>query len=313
MHNRASQSVGDKSLNPLHFRLPAVRHLAWMAQAPALISGERVFRPHLLQLEELRTRLQGWDAEPAAGPPLLTAAPHPRLGLYFENLYACFMQELMGWELLARNLPVRENGRTLGELDFLFRCPQSGVVEHHEIAVKFYLGYPQHNGPARWYGPNARDRLDIKLDRLLSHQCPLSALPQTSRLLEARGIPPEPRQRIFMPGYLYYPWRDRRMESPPASSEDHLRGHWLRVADLDSVSMQDCVPLYKPHWLGPWRQSAEPDPVALRRTLDEIVARQAPRMLARMLPAQDGNGWWEQERFFVVPDDWPRVPDRNPD
>ena len=61
-----------------------------------------------------------------------------RVGYYFESLIDHCLRCGDGVEMLASGLQVRDGGRTIGELDFVFRDRQ-GRVCHWEVAVKFYL------------------------------------------------------------------------------------------------------------------------------------------------------------------------------
>ncbi|GAL05455.1 hypothetical protein JCM19237_545 [Photobacterium aphoticum] len=42
----------------------------------------------------------------------------------------------------------------------------TGELEHWEVAIKFYLAWEQ-----QWPGPNAKDNLDKKAQRMLSTSC----------------------------------------------------------------------------------------------------------------------------------------------
>lgn len=291
------------TVDPTQFRIPAVRHLAWMSQAPQLHCGDLSFDPARLMGPEGWTRLRAWDARPEQGPPVLTEPAHRRLGLYFESLYHCLLTEVLGWELLARNLPIRNSERTLGELDFLLRNPHSGDVEHHEVAVKFYLGYKDAVG-VRWYGPNARDRLDIKTARLREHQSRLTRLPEARPLLRRLGVHEVPRPRIFMPGYLFYP---RQSELPPPDQvpRDHGRGGWLYVKDADALDVDSWANLLKPHWLGPWIQKEPPDRAETIKALQAVAETGRPRLFARLEYRPGAACWTEKERAFIVPASWP--------
>ncbi|WP_237055433.1 DUF1853 family protein [Microbulbifer sediminum] len=126
-----------------------------------------------------------------------------RLGAYFENLWAFAFTHHPDYRLLHRNLPLRAGGRTLGELDFIVRHHPSGLTEHWEIAVKFYLQVQEEF----WVGPGLRDRLDIKLARMREHQLPLIRQPAAAELLAQQGICIE-RQWALMPGRLFRPLDD---------------------------------------------------------------------------------------------------------
>lgn len=300
------------------YRVPAVRHLAWMCRAPQLIGSPVGFDLSGHLPDNLEERLSAWDAAPETGPALLTETPPRRLGHYFENLYDCLLRDLLGWEILLRNQPVRSHGITLGEMDFIVRNPVDQAIEHHEIAVKFYLGYPfacsdnSEAGPL-WYGPNASDRLDLKSERLVSHQSRLSERPETRDLLGSLGIPTPSRARIFMPGYLFYP-ASQQIPPPVDVPPNHLRGQWLYIDDLDRMNHSGAltdtlrglwVPLVKPHWLGVWRQDAPPDKRAVEQALEMVRSTGTPRLFAVLEHDSHKSLWREHNRVFVVPVTWP--------
>lgn len=296
------------------YRVPAVRHLAWMCRAPQLIGSPAGFDLSEHLPANLEERLGAWDAAPETGPTLLTETPPRRLGHYFENLYECLLNDLLGWEILLRNQPVRNNGITLGELDFIVRNPTDQMVEHHEIAVKFYLGYPDSDQTEPlWYGPNSKDRLDLKTARLLSHQSRLTEKPETRALLHSLNIPPPARTRIFMPGYLFYP-AHQQLPSPGQVPLDHLRGEWLYIDDLDRMNHSgtltealrgEWVPLVKPHWLGPWLQEDAPEKLAAVDAMEMVRSAGTPRLFAVLRHAPGKDLWLEHNRVFVVPGNWP--------
>jgi len=303
------------------YRVPAVRHLAWMCRAPQLIGPAVRFDLSGHLPGDLEGRLGAWDKAPEAGPAVLTEKPAQRLGKYFENLYHCLLGDLLGWEILLSNQPVRGNGITLGELDFIVRNPVDQAVEHHEIAVKFYLGctaaQPGNTRTAPlWYGPNAHDRLDLKSQRLISHQSRLTERPETRNLLDALNLPVPVRTGVFMPGYLFYPV-SQQLPSPKGVAPNHLRGEWLGIDDFDRMNRSGTlaetlrgqwVPLVKPHWLGAWRQDAPPDSRDAEQALEMVRATGAPRLFAVLEYDSEQGFWREHNRVFVVPASWPDAP-----
>ncbi len=332
MQQRPDITVLSKVLSTAHspaharaiaqYRVPAVRHLAWMCRAPQLVGSPVAFDLSEHLPENLEETLGAWDAAPEAGPLLLTETPPRRLGHYFENLYACLLRDLLGWEILLRNQPIRSNGITLGELDFIVRNPVNQAIEHHEIAVKFYLGHPSghpsgHPGTNQvgplWYGPNASDRLDLKSERLVSHQSRLTERPETRDLLRSLNIPTPARARVFMPGYLFYP-ASQRIPSPIDVPPNHLRGEWLYIDDLDRMNHSGTltealsgqwVPLVKPHWLGPWRQEDPPGKHAAEEALEMVRSAGIPRLFSVLGEVPEQGLWREHNRVFVVPGIWP--------
>ncbi len=284
----------------------AVRHLAWLCRAPQLTDAEAGFDLASYLPPDLPQRLARLDAQPQSLEALLAAHPSPRLGFYFERLYQFLLTDLLGWRILLMNEQVREDRRTLGELDFIVENTQDRRIEHHEIAVKFYLGYRHENGTDYWYGPNAKDRLDRKTQRLTDHQCRLTRAPAAQQMLADQGITQPPLPRLFMPGYLFYP-ADRSLASPVGAPPDHDKGTWCRVETLDDAVTANWHCLMKPHWLGRYQSSEPPDAANTRAILASIRAGGAPRLFASMAPRADGAGWEETGRTFVVPAQWPEA------
>lgn len=280
-----------------------------MLKTPQLLDDILTFRPSDYVTDGICQRLAEWDRSPAMAPDALNRPAHPRLGLYFETLYECLLRDLLGWQVLVRNLPVRGAQRTLGELDCVVRNPHTGGLEHHEISVKFYLGYPGEGG-ACWYGPNARDRLDLKTRHLLDHQSQLTGLPETQAALQAAGISGPLVPRIFMPGYLFYPQISDTAPPPQAPMlvpDNHARGHWCRLGEVSARAPANWVPLNKPHWLGPWWQESRPDPELAGAAMELVGSRASPRLFASLEQNAATGVWRETERWFVVPEAWPGI------
>ncbi|SFR80657.1 hypothetical protein SAMN05216203_3101 [Marinobacter daqiaonensis] len=284
----------------------ATHHLAWICRAPQLLSAGTSFDLSAYLPADAFSRLRQWQEHPDMRPAVLDEPANPRLGHYFERLYQCLLTDLLRWQLLASNVQVRDDqGRTIGELDFLVRNPSTGNVEHHEVAVKFYLGYPARaGGGTLWYGPNSQDRLDLKSRRLLDHQSRLTGRPETRALLMDLGIHGPVVPRIFMPGYLFYP-SGAVVSLPDTVPRNHLRGHWLYHHDTGAMDTRHWVPLRKPHWLGPWWQAQPPDESASAAALASVKEQYRPRLFAALEHSPKTGLWQETARTFVVPARWP--------
>lgn len=288
------------------WQTPAVRHLAWLCSAGSLTDSALRLNLKSYLPDDLDERLAHLDRQPDSLLAHLADNPRPRLGVYFERLYHFLLSNILEWPVLLTNEQVRQNGRTVGELDFVVQNRHENRVEHHEIAVKFYLGVNDNEGkPTLWYGPNAQDRLDIKIDRLLSHQCRMTERPETRQLLESHGIE-QPSPRLFMPGYLFYP--QKQDLSPPANTPaDHGQGEWCRAESLDETDVRDWCQLQKPHWLGRYQSSDAPDPQEAAAALNTVQQGAPPKLFAQMAPRASGVGWEEIRRIFVVPTRWPDI------
>jgi len=340
----------------------SLRDLAWMLFSPPLISladnnDVREFWPARdLDTPSLIAWLQQLDADPSALNKHLTALKSPRLGIYFEGLCAFFFMHFEGFELLAHNLQVNrelqgKTKQTLGEYDFIVR--HKGEVLHIETAVKFYLGTGESlkdTETFHWVGPNANDRLDKKVDRLLSHQLALSTWPEGQQRLQEISVA-KTQRCLLMTGYLFYPLHQNC--PPPAQSHpQHCRGKWLTVSDLRVLinnlrHSSHWQILAKNLWLGPAAvNTREPTVNSVLRGKDmleyldeyfseskslseeEILLQKRARLarnpnlshrplllchLERPEGIQDEDVYLEQERYFVVPDYWPTTarPSRN--
>ncbi|MET4027564.1 hypothetical protein ABIE59_003102 [Marinobacter sp. MBR-99] len=287
----------------LNLQIPAIRHLAWLCTAPQLLAAPVSFEPLQWLPDDYLDKLKHWDKHPDTMPARLAATTERRLGHYFERLYEVLLVELLGWELLLKNQQIKAGNRTIGELDFLVRNPHTRCVEHHEIAIKYYLGVNEGPDITKWYGPNAKDRLDLKVDRMLSHQSPMAQRVEAQALLAELGISEPIIPRVFLPGYLFYPGDEVKL--PGYVPVGHRQGQWCYARNLVNSDLTGWVPLKKPHWIGPWRQGEQPDTEAAWEAVAFVEAQGVPVLFARVA-WQPGLGCWvERERWFVVPGDWP--------
>ena len=113
-------------------RQPVVRDLAWVLLSPPLLSRLPWPQRHPLsasQWSRAPGMLADWltrlDQDPGSLLDWLAQSSVRRLGLYYERLWQFALHAAPGIELLAANLPIRQNGQTLRELHFLLHHPQS--------------------------------------------------------------------------------------------------------------------------------------------------------------------------------------------
>lgn len=308
MHNASGQDNVPEFPRRHYWQTPAVRHLAWLCCAPSLVNCGPAFRIADYLPENTLERLLTLDHNPE---PLLTHLENGssrRLGHYFERLYHFALASILEWPVLLRNTPVRDNnGRTLGELDFVVRNPLNGQLTHIEVAVKFYLGYVD-GGETTWFGPNAHDRLDLKTRRMIDHQCRMTERAETREMLGTHELESPITPAMALPGNLFYPAFGPQASAPGWAHAHHERGYWIRHSDLRRVDLSAWTPLIKPHWLGPYQTSHAPDADLTKAALDAIVETNRPRLFAKLEARTDGQGYEEAGRYFVVPESWPTPP-----
>lgn len=101
----------------------------------------------------------------------LLARPSPyRLGFHFEGLLLFWLTDgyrlaKHPFELLAHNIVLYRDKQTAGELDFIIHNHAEDVIEHWELSIKFYLGYPPYE-PENWVGLNSSDNLQRKIQHM---------------------------------------------------------------------------------------------------------------------------------------------------
>jgi len=158
----------------VEFHHQAVRDLAWVIGSHVLLSGEGEDRvsdswcrlafhdriPWLRELDQEPDELMAW----------LVARRSRLLGVYFETLIEFWLLHWRRMRLHAARLPLRGQERAIGEFDFLFRDRFLGIDYHWETAVKFFLHYQRSDGREEWLGPNPRDTLQKKRDKVFAHQ-----------------------------------------------------------------------------------------------------------------------------------------------
>ncbi|MFN2424357.1 MAG: DUF1853 family protein [Cryomorphaceae bacterium] len=159
--------------------------------AEALPDGTRVFH-----------------AEPSGGVPDesdIDEGGAVRLGHMAERYFAAWLAAHPRYESRVQNLQVISDGRTLGEIDFIVDDLRAGETLHIELAYKIYV-LRISDGGAEWVGPNGKDSLRGKLQKLRSRQFPLVAHPICRKALDAIGIASEAlRPAACIKGQLYVP------------------------------------------------------------------------------------------------------------
>ncbi|MEM6296050.1 MAG: DUF1853 family protein [Myxococcota bacterium] len=219
-----------------------------------------------------------------------------QVGRRFEQVHLAGLEASPGVEVLAANRALRGDGRTLGELDALYR--HEGLVVHREVAVKYYLAVGQGTDPARWIGPSKRDQLNRKLARLASHQL---CLPALAERLDAwpDDLPTPDRSEVLLLGALFSPADDPRL--PDGAREDAEHGRWWYAdAFADTFADAPWSVIDRPWWLSPEhvRSAAPSTAAALAASIEET---QRPRMVGTTEPSLTRafvvpTGWWEDLR-----------------
>lgn len=300
---------------PQHLRHPVVRDLAWVLLSPPLLAHSPWPQRHPLSAcpwSRAPGALADWlihlDRDSAGLLHWLAQSSVRRLGLYYERLWQFALQAAPGIELLAANLPIRQGGHTLGELDLLLRDEEG--VHHLELAIKLYLGSEQGGGeqPAHWLGPGSHDRLDLKLDHLSRHQLPMSARSEARPALAELELT-HAQAAFWLGGYLFYPW-PRPCAAPQGANPQHLRGRWLHRRDWPGFAVHSADGCWQPLPRSAWLATARVERAELwsgeklQGWFDALPLQTNAQLLVRLEEGPQ-RVWSEAERLFLVSDAWP--------
>jgi hypothetical protein len=259
-----------------------LRQLGWLVQAPTLLPCSPFHDAgHLLQRE-----LQADPALLHNAATRLQSHPSPRrLGLIFEQWVAALVDASQGLERVASNLPIREQGRTLGELDMLVRDRQSGELWHWELALKFYLATAE-----QWYGPNRHDTLARKAHHLYQQQLPRSRSNVARAQLAEQGWEVHG-QALLTRGRLFY-----HRAIPPSGvkpTPGHERGWWRTTDELEDGPWSI---IERPYWPTPFMSDKGTNFVDRATVIDYVESHSRALMVTG--PHHDQAG-------FIVPVSWP--------
>jgi hypothetical protein len=173
------------------------------------------------------------------------AMPFLRLGKYFESLihYAIELDSMYG--LILKNHPIYHGKITTGEIDLIIKKPNTQVLEHWEIALKFYLQHGP-NDPNELIGPGGNDTLASKLQKLESKQLPLG---QHLSVIEEVGSTPT--SKLFLKG-MFFHHLDSALKLDNAKPDAHA-GWWIYQSELEkleSLNVDGWGILQKSEWIG---------------------------------------------------------------
>ncbi len=280
-----------------------LRDLRWVIDSPFLMrSADSEQSGRVAQHELKACEVSEKEAEMFTG----KYSGH-RVGYYFESLIHYWLKHVRKVEILAQGFQVMQEGRTLGELDFVFR-DEEGRINHWEVAAKFYLYCEEQEVKASHYiGPNAQDTFELKREKIFGKQLPLSE----------KVFPEVSIRQAFVKGRIYYhPSAKKQDELPEGLMPDHLRSIWIRHSELSWLEGEGTPEtrayhlIEKPYWLAPECFSVQDSQLMMFRELNERLdvyfsEQKNPVLVSALI--QDAEMWRERCRVFVVADDWPEL------
>lgn len=157
---------------------------------------------------------------------------------------ACFevcIKRSNNYELFIANLQIhtstslsnRREKETLGELDYIVRNLKTNKVIHIELACKFYL-YDENTRlceEEKWIGPNRKDTLFDKLEKVKWKQFPLLHKKETLQKLQELNIEIPTSQQLCLKAFLFLPKKMKR-NTFPRNLQDCIVGYWIRFSEF---------------------------------------------------------------------------------
>ena len=151
-----------------------------------------------------------------------------RLGHKMEHLFKNCLQGQLTYELIAHNVAVKRDNRTLGEIDFLLKNKRDGRILHLELTYKFYLidttlGEPMY----QLIGPNRKDTFYSKLEKLRNTQLNIPFLEEGKEQLALLDVKSEDiTQEVCFKAQLFAPYQHFKVVIRPFNNQC-VAGFWL--------------------------------------------------------------------------------------
>lgn len=163
------------------------------------------------------------------------------LGKRAEAFFLAWLSENEDFELIDNNIQVFDGQKTLGEFDFFVRRRSDLQVFHIEMVYKFYLWDPKRNDSEldHWIGPNQRDSLLYKLNKMEQQQFPLLKADQGRKILLEHGIKTdEVIQCVLFLAQLFIP-ENEDIDFGRLNPRT-LEGRWYSHEMLDREHLKEC-------------------------------------------------------------------------
>ena len=134
--------------------------------------------------------------------------------------------------MVAQNLQVIHEKKTLGEFDFFLRDRELKEILHVELVYKFYLFDPSISKDDElkcWIGPNRKDSFLRKINRLKEHQFPLLYRPESEKILSRIQLNPRQlKQKVCFKANLFVPKNDNQ-STYHLINPNAIAGYWMHL------------------------------------------------------------------------------------
>ena len=171
-----------------------------------------------------------------------------RLGIFVEQCIFQSLENKQNMQVLAKNIQIIENTITLGEIDCIIHQNEENI--HLEIAYKFYLFEPKRSQTELncWIGPNKKDSLAEKIQKIKKKQFPLLFHRQTAERLSELGISIEYfQQKVCFKAQLFVPYLFKK-EIYQSINPECIQGYYYTERQLKELKDQTFFIPQKLEW-----------------------------------------------------------------
>jgi hypothetical protein len=161
--------------------------------------------------------------------------PRLRLGHKMERVLHALLEAQKIYEVVDRNVVIKRDKKTLGEMDYLLSDSRNGQTIHLELTYKFYLIDTEISEPIyRLVGPNRRDMFYTKLEKLKEGQLALPFTAEGRYAIQKRRLDPDKLiQRVCFKAQLFTSFESRTFGIRPLNP-NCVVGSWMRLDNFQT-------------------------------------------------------------------------------
>lgn len=172
-----------------------------------------------------------------------------RLGKYIERFVSFQIQQKQNCTIIAENIQIQHDKITLGEIDCLFLKNRKPI--HLEIVYKFYVYDPSLGTDeiSCFIGPNRKDSLIEKLNKLTKKQLPLLYFNETKNYLKKHDLTAEKfTQEVYFKAQLFVPYASKELKLTKLNSSC-ISGFYINTSELATLNACKFYIPCKKDWL----------------------------------------------------------------
>ncbi|CAM4265059.1 DUF1853 family protein [Gillisia limnaea] len=157
------------------------------------------------------------------------------LGKRMERFFEFLLNYSKNIQVLKSNIQIQQEKITLGEIDFLAKDIFLDQKYHIELVYKFYVYDPSYeNELERWIGPNRKDSLLQKIEKLKKQQFPILFKPETKKMLSLFGLKAEELvQSVCFKASLFIP-KGIQYQHLLLLNQNCIVGFWIHFEEFTS-------------------------------------------------------------------------------